>query len=168
MVDWECMRAFHSRVSVSGCPRPHGLVRGSSISPIRVLLHTLPQELAPTLRGGGEERERAWTVRVPGRAWKASGPAAFAPVSGGASRPRGKGEGWDPGGRDPQRDAKGAGASALETWAGETQMRGAAAGGRCGGRGKTRSTERQPRRTPLASDLPVETGAERRLQEQKP
>lgn len=140
--------------------------RGSWISPFRipcllarpVHLHALPIELALTL--GGEGRGGEWfagTLGVLGgggrREREASGPAACAPVPGGASRPP-----W--GGGDPRRDARGAGASALETRARETQT------ARRSGRGRVWRPRHYPEQGRQTLREPSSgTRAERQLQE---
>ncbi|XP_046523241.1 kremen protein 2 isoform X3 [Equus quagga] len=84
--------------------------------------------------------------------------------------------GWggrDPGGRDPRRDATGAGASALETWARETQR------ARRSGKGRLwrprhnpeygeAETENAPGQRPPSGKPPVGTGTERRLRGRNP
>ena len=135
VTEWESARTSFKAGCERGTlasPGTCGPGRRSCISPFRVLLSTssaCPPAHAPTRTftdlGRGKGREgRAGPRRVPemgGRAWEASGPAASAPVSGGASRPRGVGcRGRDPGARNARRDARGAGAGALETWARET------------------------------------------------
>lgn len=157
------------------------------MSPIRVLLSTSlawPPPHTPSRTCTDPERGRGWggarrdaegpQTRWGRRAWEASGPAASAPVSGGASRPRGMGWGGrDPGGRDPRRDATGAGASALETWARETQR------ARRSGKGRLwrprhnpeygeAETENAPGQRPPSGKPPVGTGTERRLRGRNP
>lgn len=157
------------------------------MSPIRVLLSTSlawPPPHTPSRtctdpergrgRGGARRDAEGPQTRWGRRAWEASGPAASAPVSGGASRPRGMGWGGrDPGGRDPRRDATGAGASALETWARETQR------ARRSGKGRVwrprhnpeygeAETENAPGQRPPSGKPPVGTGTERRLRGRNP
>lgn len=64
-----------------------------SVSPPLRSSSTHPTRTCTDPEKGRGRRGPAGMLRVPGQAGKASGPAAFAPVSGGASRP----QGWEVG-----------------------------------------------------------------------
>lgn len=114
------------------------------------LLHTLPQEPSPTLRGGREGRRapghrgsRRWGAGV-GGVWtcclRSSLGRGF-PASVGGGDPWG----GTPGGQETARRRPGRG---------RLREQEAEGGGGCGSRGRTPSPERQRRRTSLARDRP--------------